>query len=298
MFPPRRALLFSKPNGASQTLRGERGHYLCSLSYERGSYAVLGTLIDRFLPVVRSLPARIELTGEVAEALTLDQEGPIRVVWVPFEYVPPRPVLALVGITPGRYQGEQALTAFREGLRLNLSIGDALRYVEATASFSGPMRANLVAMLDHIGVHDALRIASCAALFGSVEEPVHFTSAMRYPVFVNGINYSGSPDIIRTGILRRWVETTLAEEARLLPNVLWVPLGPRPAMALHRLAAQGLIDRNRILDGLPHPSGANAERIAFFLGRKSRDALSRVTRADGIEAALARLRNQVRRLTT
>lgn len=257
---------------------------------------MLGTLIERFLPVLRALPERIELTGDTADALTLDLDGAIRVVWVPFEYVPKRPVLALVGITPGRYQGEQALAAFRDALRRDLSTEDALRHVEATASFSGPMRANLVAMLDHIGLHDALAIVSCSALFGAIEEPVHFTSAMRYPVFVNGINYSGTPDIIRTTILRRWVETTLAEEAKLLPEVLWVPLGPKPALALHHLAAQGLIERNRILDGLPHPSGANAERVAFFLGRKPREALSRATRPERIEAALDRLRGQVGRL--
>jgi hypothetical protein len=29
-----------------------------------------------------------------------------------------------------------------------------------------------------------------------------------------------------------------------------------------------------VLVGLPHPSGANAERIAFFLGRKAQHALS------------------------
>jgi hypothetical protein len=157
------------------------------------------------------------------------------------------------------------------------------------------MRTNLVAMLDHIGLHSALRIPSCADLFAA-RETVHFTSALRYPVFVNGVNYAGNPDIVRTPILRYWVETTLAEEARLLPEVLWVPLGPVPAIALRHLARLGLIDPGRILEGLPHPSGANAERVAFFLGRKPREALSRVTRPDGIEAALQRLRQQVERL--
>jgi hypothetical protein len=258
---------------------------------------MLGELIDRFLPVVRALPDRIEIDGDVADALTLDKEGAIRVVWVPFEYVPRHPALALVGITPGRYQGEQALTAFRDALRCGLSIADALRRVEALASFSGPLRANLVAMLDHIGLHAALGMTSCADLFGAVREPVHFTSALRYPVFVNGANYRGTPNMLRSGILKRWIETALAEEARLLPSVLWIPLGPKPTIALNYLAAQGLISRKRILDGLPHPSGANGERIAFFLGRKPRSALSRLTRADGIEASLRRLREQVSNLT-
>jgi hypothetical protein len=226
---------------------------------------MIGEFIDRFLPVLRSLPDRIEILGDTADSLIVDKEGAIRVVWVPFEYVPKRPVLALVGITPGRYQGEQALTAFRDALRCGLSIEDALRRVKAVASFSGPLRANLVAMLDHIGLHAALGMASCADLFGAVGEPVHFTSALRYPVFVNGANYRGTPNMLRTSTLRRWVETALAEEARLLPDVLWIPLGPKPAIALNHLAAQGLINSKRILDGLPHPSVANGERISFFL---------------------------------
>jgi hypothetical protein len=258
---------------------------------------VVGELIDRFLPVVRALPDRIEIAGDVADALTLDKQGAIRIVWAPFEYVPRDPVLALVGITPGRYQGEQALTAFRDGLRCGLSIGDARRRVRAVASFSGPLRSNLVAMLEHIGLHAAFGIGSCADFFGAIGEPVHFTSALRYPVFINGANYRGTPDMVGTGILRHWVETTLAEEACLLPEVFWIPLGLKPALALNHLAAQGLIDSKRILDGLPHPSGANGERIAFFLGRKPRSALSRLTQAEAIETGLRRLRDQVSSLT-
>ena len=41
---------------------------------------------------------------------------------------------------------------------------------------------------------------------------------------------------------------------------------------------------------------AAEERVAFFLGRKHRSALSRTTRADGIETALARLRDNVSKL--
>jgi hypothetical protein len=53
----------------------------------------------------------------------------------------------------------------------------------------------------------------------------------------------------------------------------------------------------KILNGLPHPSGANAERVAFFLGRKARAALSSKTSPGPIEAARDRLRDQVLALT-
>ena len=41
----------------------------------------------------------------------------------------------------------------------------------------------------------------------------------------------------------------------------------------------------RILHGLPHPSGANAERVAYFLGRKERAALSSKTNGAQLDAA-------------
>ena len=43
------------------------------------------------------------------------------------------------------------------------------------------------------------------------------------------------------------------------------------------MAEQGVIQRNQILAGMPHPSGANAERIAFFLGEKAEKDLSAKT---------------------
>jgi hypothetical protein len=56
------------------------------------------------------------------------------------------------------------------------------------------------------------------------------------------------------------------------------------------------LDPIRILDGLPHPSGANGERIAFFLGRTARSALSPKTSPDPIESARDRMREQVKDL--
>ena len=108
-----------------------------------------------------------------------------------------------------------------------------------TGSFSGPLRANLVAMLDAIGVAEHLGVQTTAEIFRPGSQDVHFTSALRYPVLVNGKNYNGTPDMLKTPLLRRMVETHLAEEARMLPDALWLPLGPRPEAALRHLARQG-----------------------------------------------------------
>lgn len=84
-------------------------------------------------------------------------------------------------------------------------------------------------------------------------------------MFVDSANYSGTPDLLRTKILRDWIDKTLGEDTRRLSSALWIPVGPKPAKALRYLADRGLIDRAKILDGLPHPSGANGERICVLL---------------------------------
>jgi hypothetical protein len=59
---------------------------------------------------------------------------------------------------------------------------------------------------------------------------------------------------------------------------------------LDYLANQGIVDRSTILDGLPHPSGANAEHIAYFLGQKPRGRLSAKTDPTRLDADRASLK--------
>lgn len=232
-----------------------------------------------------------------SDALTLAQAGRLAVQWAPFEHTPPTARLVLVGITPGREQAENALRAFRSALRQDLPLAEALRRAKLTGSFSGAqMRGNIVDMLDCVGVNAALGVPSCATLFDPAHELVHFTSALRYPVFVDGANYNGNPDMLRTPLLRQMVETFLAAEARTLPMALWLPLGPKPAAALRHLVSRGVLPASRVLEGMPHPSGANAERVKFFLGQKPRAALSAKTRPEVIEQARQALLAQVARL--
>ena len=173
---------------------------------------------------------------------------------------------------------------------------EAARQAKLAGAFSGPLRSNLVAMLDHVGANRVFGIGTCAELFVPGHELVHLTSVLRYPVFVAAGNYNGTPDMLRTPILKSMIETHLAAEVRALPEALWLPLGDKPAAALRHLASQGLLSTDRILDGLPHPSGANGERVAYFLGRKEASALSAKTRPGPIAAARENLRAQLARL--
>lgn len=139
------------------------------------------------------------------------------------------------------------------------------------------MRTNLIRMMDAVGIARALGLTSTAGLWAGDSHLVHFTSALRYPVLVDGKNWSGTPDMIRTPKLREWLLTWTGAELNELPNCLIVPLGPKVAAAMHHLAAAGLIEANRIMDGMPHPSGANQERVACFLGDKPAEMCSSKT---------------------
>jgi hypothetical protein len=228
--------------------------------------------------------------------LTIAQEGQLRVAYAPFDHINSSARLVIVGITPGETQAVTAIQEAQATLKAGASEAHALARAKVHASFSGGMRQNLVAMLDAVGVATFFNLSSSADLFTKGSDHVHFTSALRYPVFRNGKNYNGAPNMIRTPILRRMLDLYLAEEAQQLPSALWLPLGPKVDEALLYLSDRGLLNRERILSGLPHPSGANAERIAVFLGRKTPEAASKQTNGAALVEARNRLSAQIVRL--
>lgn len=243
------------------------------------------------MPRITAANAASPLT---APELVLDQEGAITTIYAPFDHIETRAKLVVVGITPGLTQAVNALNAARAATLKGLSLPEALAAAKLTASFSGgAIRNNLVAMLDAIGVARHFDVASTSEMFRPGADAVHFTSALRYPVFVGGKNYNGTPDMLAVPVLRKRIDTHLAEEARALPDAIWLPLGPKAEAAVSYLAAKGFLPRERILAGMPHPSGANAARVAVFLGRKHPEEASRQTNPAPLLAAFARLKAQM-----
>lgn len=229
--------------------------------------------------------------------LLLASEGNLQTFYAPFDHVNVGARVVLCGITPGLQQARRALDEARQQLQAEASLEQAKQAAKETASFAGAMRNNLIAMLDHIGLQTLLDIDSCARLFGTHRHLVHYTSALRYPVFVDGQNYSGSPAILSRVSLRHQVETYLAEEIKTLgPQCLYVPLGPKVTEVFQHLQGKGLLKAEQLLDGLPHPSGANAERISYFLGGKPREELSKQTNPAVLDSAKARLLANLARL--
>jgi hypothetical protein len=228
-----------------------------------------------------------------APELMLDASGPISVRYAPFDHIETRARLVVVGITPGLTQATNALQAALEAGRSGLPLEECLAAAKRTASFSGgSIRSNLVAMLDAIGVAQYFGVQSTNVLFLPGSTAVHFTSALRYPVFVNGQNYNGTPDMLKTPILRKQIDEHLSEEARVLGKAIWLPLGPKSEAATAYLVEKGLLERHRVLSGLPHPSGANAERVAVFLGRKRPEDASQKTNPAPLLSAFSRLTSQ------
>jgi len=115
--------------------------------------------------------------------------------------------VALVGLTPGFTQMEEAFRAAKAGERAGLTGAALFAHIDATGSFSGRMRGNLIRMLDGIYLNKRLGIDSCADLFTDAASMVHFTSAVSAPVFKNGDNYNGTlvrAPALREGYLKIW----------------------------------------------------------------------------------------------
>ena len=255
-------------------------------------------LFSEFAPLLRNLNQQ-ELLAEIdrpTRLLVADdffRGRRIEVAYAAFDHINRDAEVVIVGLTPGRQQMRNALIEAQRCLKAGHAETDALKAAKKFASFSGPMRSNLVAMLDCVGLGTALGLKSTASLWEGDAPRVHFTSALRYPVFIDGENYSGAPSMISTPILHSHLMQWFALEMKQLSKVVFIPLGPKVTEAIEGVAKQLSLSGDRILSGMPHPSGANAERIAFFLGRKNRDDLSNKVNPEQLRAARASLKNKI-----
>ncbi len=231
--------------------------------------------------------------GQIPGDLVMFDDAKLTVMYAPFDHIADAAEIAIVGLTPGRAQAVNSIEAYQAAIRGGYARATALAEAKRTASFSGPMRANLLAMLDHLEIPQRFGRSRASEFFEPKEERAHFTSTLRYPVFVNGRNYSGAPAPQKTPALSAMIDVYLRTEVKRLANAVWIPLGTHAEAAMLQMASDGTIERNRVLSGLPHPSGANAERIAYFLGRKPKEQLSSKTNAASLDHALSRLREQV-----
>jgi hypothetical protein len=250
---------------------------------------------DRYRDLILATdPDAVATPAAIPPPFLLAAEGALSACYIPFDYVNPAARIVIVGITPGFVQWKNAVREARRQLRLGAPRDEVLRAAKYTGAFSGAIRPNLVALLDHVGLQHWLGIASCASLFHADAALMHVTGVLRNPIFVNGKNYNGaSPNMLTTPLLQDQLLGYFAHEIAPLRDAVYVPMGSKVGLALDWLAARGVLDGERILHGIPHPSGANAERIAYFLGRKPLDTLSTRTNGARIDADRAALRTRL-----
>ncbi len=256
----------------------------------------MSDLFQRFSHLIASATeAEIKSDATLEGRLLLNSEGLVSVFYAPFEHIVTSAKIVIVGITPGAQQASNAILAARVSILSGQNTSTSLATAKVFASFSGAMRDHLIAMLNHIGVSDALGINDTESLWNTNSQLAHFTSALRYPTFKDGKNYNGSTT--RLPILRNLVLSSLAEEARLLPKAAWIPLGPNASEATSLLVKEGILNEDRVLNGLPHPSPANIERIRYFINRKSRNELSSKTDPNRLDEAKKSILDKISKLT-
>jgi hypothetical protein len=228
-------------------------------------------LFSEFEPIIRALPMRDRFEREdlLIPSLRLHQDAGLAMYYAPFGSVNPSAIIVLLGITPGWTQMEIAYRVARKELEAGTGADEICRRAKQNASFAGTMRTNLIRMLDDLRVPSCLGVETASDLFGSAAASVHTGSAVRYPVFVNGRNYTGhTPDLLAHPFLRECVESVLASELASVRDALVVPLGNAVSAALEHLASLGKLSAQRCLFGFPHPSGANGRRVKDFAARR------------------------------
>lgn len=208
-----------------------------------------------------------------------------RIYYAPFDYVNPKAKVFVIGITPGEQQMKNMLTEAKRLINLGYSDEEIQEKCKPIGSFSGAMRKNLVAMMDNIGLADYLGINSTSELFNEHVELGNLTSAIRYPTFLikDGKETNFADDIKPKSELFKFAAQLTLQEIEKAPEALLLPLGPKVSNYLQNVLKGTKYEKN-LLPHIPHPSGANAERIAYFLGKKKREDLSVKTNPDKIDA--------------
>lgn len=229
------------------------------------------SLFDTYKKHILNLPTPLEVYSFKNEQFLLDQDEKkhLEIYYAPFEYINEKAKVLIVGITPGLHQMKRAYSTVASFKENPASDEVILHEVKKQSSFEGPMRKNLIAMLDELQLHSYLGISSTSELFSTASNLVQTTSVITYPVFYKGKNYNGStPNIINTELLRKYIVHNFSKEIVSLNNPLIIPLGVNVSKVLTFLGNNDYIDFNSILHGFPHTSGGNGHRHKQFAENK------------------------------
>ncbi|MFS0869249.1 hypothetical protein [Paenibacillus xylanilyticus] len=227
----------------------------------------------RLMSVMNSFPVKQKYSKAdlLINDLKLSSTEKIEIFYSPHnEYINRSAKVMLVGITPGWQQMEIAFRTAIQALKHQTSYEQACKEAKFAARMAGTMRANLIHMLQEIGMHDYLDVPNVQRLFESDCLLLHTTSLIRYPVFVDQQNYSGhQPAINKNAFLYEAVLESFLPELDQLKQPLIIPLGKSVEAVLRQLLEEDRIQDDSILWGFPHPSGANGYRVKQFQQNKT-----------------------------
>ena len=203
------------------------------------------------------------------EKYLVSKEGEIEIYYAPFDYINLDASIIIVGITPGWTQMEKSFKTIINELTKNNDFSLALKKVKSECSFAGSMRSNLIKMLNDLELDKKLNIHSTSELFKIENSFLHSTSVIKYPVFNNGKNYTGSaPSPQKSVVLWEQIEKLFIPEIKEFRGKLIIPLGKSVSEILLKIQSENKLNDNFILNGFPHPSGANGHRAKQFESNK------------------------------
>ncbi|ASF29051.1 MULTISPECIES: hypothetical protein [Bacillus amyloliquefaciens group] len=197
----------------------------------------------------------------------LAKDGDLDMFYSPHnEYINPRAVIAISGITPGFSQMQQAYKAAAHLLKSGASLETIAYETKKAAGLSGSMRQHIIEMLNECGLPAALDIEDSSQLFDAKRELLHTTSVIKHPVFYKHKNYTGHrPTISSSALLSRYALKCFPDEIEMIKkDILLIPLGKAAETACRTLKKNGRMNHAVILEGFPHPSGANGHRFKQF----------------------------------
>lgn len=210
-------------------------------------------------------PGSLSKEQLLVKELLIQEDKDMSIYYVPYEYVNKRAKLMIIGITPGFTQMELAIRCAREDLLQGVPSDLIDQRAKKLASFAGPMRKNLIEMLNQIGLPGAIGIEGSELLFEERRDLLHTTSVIRYPVFRQSKNYTGhSPAILKSDTLYRYAESILLPELLEVKDALVIPLGKSVSDVIQAFVDKGWLAGERCLFEMPHPSGANGHRKKQF----------------------------------
>jgi hypothetical protein len=218
---------------------------------------------------------RLVESGDVLRdnAFWPETEGEFGQFYAPFDWINDSADIVLIGITPGKRQAKSSLKSLRTALIAGKSTEEAARIAKQAASFEGDMRDIAAQLMNRFDLHKLFRLADVAELFGTASHRAHYTSLLRYPVLhwqtklkkdktrtTGWFDYSGGDSAFTTDMLLRSIAEDFEPEIATFKDAWLVPFGPVPALALEKMADRGLVDPDRILPGVNHPSGTQWNR--------------------------------------